>query len=161
MTAVFTALSIVIMYLASVFPTGSLALTAVASLFTIAAVIEAGVGGGAFVYAGTTILGLLLLPDKGVLAFYGLFFGYYPIVKHYAEKLKSRIAEWCVKLAVMNAALSVIIFLFSKAFLQAVSLNVGKLVIYIIFNAAFVVFDIGLSKLIGFYMVRISKNIKQ
>jgi hypothetical protein len=37
----------------------------------------------------------------------------------------------------------------------------GTLMIYLVANAAFIVYDIGLTRLIGLYITRISRNIRK
>ena len=64
LTAVFTAFSVVFMYLSAVLPTGQLGFLGISSLFGVAAVIEYGIAGGLFVFAGTAVIGLIILPDK-------------------------------------------------------------------------------------------------
>ena len=70
------ALTVACLYLASAFPTGQVGIVAVASLFTIAAVIEAGIKHAALLYAVCAILSFLMIPLKGVAIIYTLFFGY-------------------------------------------------------------------------------------
>ena len=132
---------------------------AVASLFTVSVVISYGYIPAAAVFVVSTILGMLLLPDKASIMFYGAFFGYYPIIKSIAEKFKKKSLGWILKLAVFNAALTVI-FIFTREllmlrFFDKLSADILGIAIYAAFNIVFVVYDIGLSKLIGFYMTNI------
>ena len=87
--AMFSALSVAVLYIASFFPTGRLGMVAAAALFGIAAVIEATVKGGCAVYVVTALLGFLVVPEKSAPLLYALFFGYYPIIKSVAENRKS------------------------------------------------------------------------
>jgi len=157
--AILSALTLSALYIGSVFPTGRVGLIAASSLFGIAAVIEVGMSGGAFVYVVSALLGALIIPDKSAVIFYALFFGYYPGLKSFAETGKNRVTEWIIKLLVMNAALTVTVFVFSGLVFDIGSLPFGTPILYAVVNAAFVLFDIGVTKLIGFYIVRISKNI--
>ena len=157
LTGLLTALSTALLYLAALIPTSYIGTVAAASLLTAAAVIETGFAAGALVFAGTAILGFLLVPLKSAVLLYALFFGYYPLVKSLAERLKSRAAEWLLKLASVNAALSVMLFalrglVFSGAFFEG-----SAPLVYLAVNACFVLYDIGLSRLIVFYCARISK----
>ena len=67
--------SLAVMWLACFFPTGKLGLTAAAGLFPIGAVIAAGRPAGLLCWAAASVLGLLLLPDKGVALMYLCFLG--------------------------------------------------------------------------------------
>lgn len=157
--AVFTALSLAFMFLSSVFPMGQMGVLAVASLFGIAAVVEYGIGGGALVYAASAILGFLIIPDKSQTIIYTTFFGYYPVIKHVAEKQKSRIVEWAIKLVVFNAALCVVLFAFSITIFDLSRLGNSYLLVFALCNVVFVIFDFGVTKLIAFYTYRIHNRI--
>jgi hypothetical protein len=160
-SAVLTALTVVFLFIGNVFPAGRLALIAVASLFVTAAVIEAGFGAAAFVFAGGAVLGALILPDKTAALLYALFFGYYPIVKSLAERIGAAVLAWAVKLAAFNASLTAVWFLFRALLFKPDYLDWSELIVYAAGNAAFVLYDIGLTKLISLYIARISKNIKK
>ena len=127
-------------------------------------VIQSGYVPAVMVYVVSALLGFLILPDKAPLAFYGLFFGYYPIVKSVAEKIRNRVLSWCVKLVVFNAALTVMFVFFKELlmliFFDKLSGNVLGIVVYIAFNIIFVVYDFGMSKLIGFYLIRIHNKFR-
>jgi hypothetical protein len=158
--AVLLALTVVFQYAARALPTGQLGFLAVSSLFTAAAVIEGGHLTGLLVYIGGAALGALLANGTPVIWLYALFFGYYPIVKSLAERVKRRTAAlaWAIKLAVFNAAVTAVYYLVTFAIL---GLRFNAIVVYLAGNAAFALYDLGLSKLIGVYITRISKNIRK
>lgn len=161
LAAIMTALSVVFLYLASFIPTVRLGFAAAASLFAIAAVIESGIVSSVFVFIGTSIISTLLLPDKTALLIYVLFFGYYPIVKSLAERIRSAVVTWIIKLGVFEVACSVIWFLFKNLIFNAKYLETNIILVYLFGTAAFVIFDIGLTRLIGLYIMKVSKNIKK
>jgi hypothetical protein len=161
LSAAFLALTIVLLYIGNIFPAVRLAAAAAGSLMTVAAVIEAGLGSAALVYIGSAALGFLILPDKTGIFLYILFFGYYPVVKSLGERIKGAVGQWAVKIAVFNAALTAVWFLLREIVFSAEVLRLGILLVYLAGNAVFVLFDIGLTRLISFYIVRISKNIRK
>ena len=65
LTAVLAAVSLILLYLSTLLPTGRMGIVALAGLTPAAAVVSSGVGAGVLCYAGTGILALILLPDKG------------------------------------------------------------------------------------------------
>ena len=162
--AMFTALTVIFMYIGTVFPTGRIGFMAVASLFSAAAVIHFGVLPSVYIFAVSSVIGFLILPDKSPLMFYIFFFGYYPAVKSAAERINKHAAGWGVKLAVFNAALTVMFVFFKEllmlSFLEKLSGGLLAAAVYLIFNAVFVLYDIGLSRLIGFYIIRIHSKLK-
>lgn len=143
--------SLAVLWLACVVPSGQLGVTAVAGLFPVGAVLAAGRGAGLLCWAAASILGLLLLPDKGVALMYLVFLGLYPVVKSRLEQLKSRTAEWAGKLAYFNAALTLLWFAFRELFLPALPewMSAQAWVLYLAGNVIFILYDIALSRLIG------------
>ena len=160
LAALFTALSVIILLLSSVMPSGQLGFAAVASLLTAAGVIESGLSGGIAVFIGGSILAALLVPNKSAVILYVIFFGYYPIIKSLCERLSAKYLVWIPKLLILNAAFSAGWFLLKSRFFPSVNLDYPIWLIYIAVNIVFVVFDIGLSKLIGFYIFRVHKQMK-
>lgn len=158
------ALTVIFMYIGTIFPSGRIGFMAVASLFAVAAVIQYGFATAAGVFVVSAILGFLIIPDKTPILFYILFFGYYPIVKSVSERLKNSVIGWIIKLIVFNIALTVMFSFFREllmlSFLKKLTDTALGVVIYIVFNAVFVLYDIGLSRLIGLYMVRIHGKLK-
>jgi hypothetical protein len=159
--AVMTAFTVVFLYIAALLPMEQIGIIALSSLFGIAAVIEGGISADILVFIGSSIIGALIVPNKPMIHFYVLFFGYYPIVKSLAEKLRNNILKWAVKLAVFNLALTALWFFASFLILNPTILQMGTGLIYLLGNLVFVVYDIGLSRLISFYIVRISKHVKK
>lgn len=92
------AVSVLFLYLASVLPTGRLALLAAASLCVGLAVIYMQASRAVVMYAAVSALALLLLPDKTVAVWYIVCLGNYPIVKCWIERLGKLPLEWICKL---------------------------------------------------------------
>ena len=164
LNALFTAFSVIFMYIGTVSPRGSAGFMAAASLFTVAAVIQCGRISGICVFAVSSVIGLLLLPDKTPAMFYVLFLGYYPVVKSVCERLEKHVFSWIIKLAVFNAALTAMFFFFrvllTVGFMEKLTGAGLCAAVYLIFNAVFILYDIGLSRLIGLYMGRIYNKLK-
>lgn len=161
LSAVLIALNVMFLYLAAIMPSGRMGFIALSSLLVIAGVVELGLGSAVLVFIGAAVISALILPEKTAVIVYALFFGYYPIIKSLAERHRSKVVMWLLKLAVFNTAFSVIWFLFSKILFDTTYLELSLFVIYPAVNLVFIIFDIGLTRLIGFYVVRISKNIKK
>lgn len=158
LSALFTALSVVFLYLASVMPTGQLGFTAVTSLCGVGAVIEAGLGGGLGVFAATSALGFLLIPEKTYMLLYVCFFGYYPVIKLLCERLSAKALGWILKLAVFNAALAVMLFVFSLTVFDISFLAGRRWLIFAVMNVVFVLYDIGVSQVIRYYAYKIAPH---
>lgn len=161
LSALFAALTVAALYISAFWPAMQLSIAAFASIFTAAAVVEAGLGAGVSVFIVSSALGALLLPDKWPILPYVLFFGYYPVIKSIFERLRNRVIEWILKLSVFNAALTVIWFLFRELVFGTALAGINTILIYLGGSAVFAVFDYGFSKLIWLYECRIGKYRKR
>lgn len=156
------ALSLAMLYLAALVPTGQLGLVAAAGLMPAAAVISAGVPAGVLCYGVTGILGMLLTPDKGSAALYLLFFGLYPLVKCLIERLRKLPFEWACKLAFFNLALVIAWLTLRGALLAGLpAVFDGLWALCVLGNVTFVVYDLGFSRLIALYRMRIDKLMRR
>ena len=158
LSALFAAFCTITLYIASVWPTGRFGLVAFSSLFAAAAVIEAGLGSGVSVYIISSALGMLLLPDKAAPLLYLLFFGYYPVVKSLIEKLNGMVLQWVLKLLVFNASFTIIWVLLRTLIFDFGDNMPSVALFYLAGNVIFILFDYGFTKVIWFYINRISRH---
>ena len=164
LSAMLIALSVLFLFLGSLLDVLDLSTAALASLLVVYAVLELG---GAYPYAiwlGTTLLGLLLLPQKSPVIFYALFAGYYPIAKAALEKKLPQWLAWILKLAIFHVAL-VLFALVLKLFFpgELSSYTEARWLPFALYGlalACFVLFDIALSRLIPFYYARLQKHLR-
>ena len=108
--------ALVLLWLACMAPSGQLGLTAAGGLFPMAAAVAAGRGAGYLCWGAAGLLGLILLPDKGVALLFLLFLGLYPVVKGAIESLRRLPLEWALKLAFFNLALTLCWFCSGSCF---------------------------------------------
>ena len=102
---VISALGVVIMMITAIVPTATYAMPAMAGLIAIVIVIEINKKWAVASYFVVSVLSLLLVPDKEAVAFYILFFGYYPIFKQIIEsKVKFVWLQWLLKIAIFSAS---------------------------------------------------------
>ena len=150
--------SLAVLWLACMAPSGRIGLTAVAGLFPVAGVLAAGRAAGYLCWAAGGILGLILLPDKGVALMYMVFLGLYPVVKSQIESLRRLTAEWALKLIFFNAVLTLFWFVLKRVFLPQPPdwLGDNSLLLYGAGNAVFIIYDIGLSRLIALFQARLN-----
>ncbi len=161
--ALMAGVSLALLYLSAILPTGHWGVAAAAGLFPAAAVCTVGLWGGVGCYAAAALLGLLLVPNRLIALLYALFFGLYPVVKSPMEQIKSRWLSLAVKLVFFNVVLTLFYLAFSQLFLPALPQIVeGRgWLLYLAGNVIFLVYDFGLTKLISFYQARIGKTISQ
>lgn len=162
LTAVLSALSLILLYLSAMVPTGRIGVVALAGLTPSAAVVSCGIGPGLLCYVGTGILALFLLPDKGNALLYLLFFGLYPLVKHAIERLNKLPLELILKLGFFNAVLTLFWFGLRRILLSALSIEPQALwILYAGGNAIFLLYDFGFTQVIAFYMRRVDRILRK
>ena len=126
-----------------------LALIAIAGLLPALAVMAYGLGWGLISFAVTAVLALLILPVKDAAAVYCLFFGHYPVVKSLIERLDRLWLEWVLKLLWFNLLLTAGWFLLRIVLFQVLPVqSLATVVVYILGNAAFIIYDICFTGLI-------------
>lgn len=145
------------LWLASIAPSGRLGLAAVGGLFPMAATLAAGRAAGYLCWGSAGLLALILLPDKGIALLFLAFFGLYPVVKEAIEGLRKLPVEWVLKLAFFNLVLTLGWFLFRQLFLPNPPQWLGDntLLLYGAGNVVFVIYDVGLSRLIAMLAARL------
>lgn len=150
---------------ASYFPYLTYAVPAVAGALIILPLVEISKAGAVATYFVSSLLVLLFAEPEAKLM-YVCFFGYYPILKSVFEGIKSRVAEYILKLLTFNVAVTLVYFVFAKIFgipLDSVD-DFGKytaLILYTVGNIAFILYDICLARLCGLYIIRLHEKIKR
>ena len=164
-----TALGVVLMFLTGLIPIGTYALPAIAGVLLIVAVIEIGAKWAWMIYAAVAVLSLLFAADKEAALLFVLFFGYYPVLKSFLERISNKVLSWISKFAVFNVAVVACFFL-AVNFLQLPEDSFTVFGIYlpwvflIVGNAVFLIYDIALSGLVATYVEklhhRVTKTLK-
>lgn len=156
--AMLVALSVVLLYIGSVTEILDLSLCAVASLVALFAHIEFGRRYALTVYSAAVLLSLLILPNKFAALAYA-FMALYSIIKSAIDHL-GRIASWIVKLAYFNAGLIFGVLLAKYIFLLPDEGMIAMISLFALGNAAFILFDIALSRLVLLYFFKLRTRLK-
>ena len=107
------------------------------------------------VYLVTSVLALLL-PQKTPALFYACFAGYYPILKALFEGRFSRPVSWALKFFSFCVALVLILLLGAKLILTDGFVWQGWHALLLVpLAGVFAIYDLALTRLITFYMVRL------
>lgn len=157
--AMLSALALGTLALSAVAPTMRWGLVAVAGLFPVAAVLSLGLRGGLAVWAVAGSLGLLMVPDKLNALLFLLFFGLYGVVKSLLERRLPRWPAVVCKLVFFNAVAGALLLAFDRLFLPVLPaiLQERLYLLFLLGSVVFLVYDLGLSKLIAFYVQRMGK----
>lgn len=160
----------VMVLLLTIFPFATYALPPLAGAFLIPLVIECGKKWALCAYVAVSLVALLIVPDMEAKTLFIAFFGYYPIVKATLESIKNRFVEWLAKLLIFNAAmiggytvLTWIGFSLDEFCIEGVALplNAFLLLFLLAGNVIFVVYDIGLTRLLPLYFARFQPVIRR
>jgi len=125
-------------------------------------VIHAGLLQAFAVFGVTAALSLLLTAQNlNPALLYTAFLGYYPALKSFLErKVRPLFLCWGVKLLLFNAVFAAVYLLGSQILLSQLNTRLPWAALQALGNAVFVVYDIGMSRLIGFYIRRVSTHIR-
>ena len=159
---VISALTLVLMMLTNIFPFGTYAFPVISGILLIPLFIEFGFKWSVLVYVVISALSVLFVLDKEAALFFVLLFGYYPVIKSYIERLKLKIFQYLIKLAIFNAMAVAIYFLLLFVFglpkdafvLFGVNL---PLVFLLVGNIFFVIYDYAVNILVFQYVNKYSK----
>lgn len=155
-----SALGVILLYVGSVIQVADLSMAVLASLLCVFAVIEYGKTAPWLVFGVTSVLSLVLLPQKTPAVVYTLFFGFYPILKERFEKF-DRIRCIVFKELVFNAALIVILLAMKFLFLEFTDIPFMLYLIAIVLcEAVFLVYDFALTRLISLYVYKLRKRFR-
>lgn len=160
--AMLSALGVVILAAGSLFDVLDLSAAAFASMLCIYAVIEMGGGYPWMIFGVTSFLSLILLPQKSPAVFYACFFGFFPIIKEKAERLRKPVA-FLLKTLTAHICFGGIYLVF-RFFIPSALETYEWRWMYLLFYAAllicFYLYDFCLTRLIGFYLYRLRGRLR-
>ncbi len=153
------ALAVICLFLASVLPTSRLSLYALSSFFISIVVIESGIKAGWLFYAATSLLSLILVPDKLEIIPYAIFFGVYGILKYYIERINKLPVEYILKFAYFNVCLAAAVLLIRQVFVDSIKVQLPWWVVIVALEIVFLVYDVVYTMFIAYYKDKLRKKI--
>lgn len=154
----FTALSIIFLYVAAIMPTNKIAFLALASAVIPVTLITCNLKSAYLVYISTCILSFII-PNKGICILYIFIFGFFGIIKFYAEKMTNKIFEYIIKFAYFNIALLICYSLYKFLLLPIDNLKFPIGILIVIAEFMFLLYDYILTGFISYFMNKF-KNMK-
>ena len=137
-----------------------ISMAVLASVCVIIAIVEYGKSAPWMVYAGISLLSLLLLPSKFPAVLFALFAGFYPILKEKLER-KNKVIRWVLKEIIFNVCLTVItllyFFLFFRGTIQVPWMIAAAIILS---ELVFILYDKAISKIIRIYVMEIRHRLK-
>ena len=156
-SGILAALVVITLYAESVIPTAKLSLYALSSFFVAIIIIEGGGRAGWLFYLVTSLLVLIIVPDKVGLMPYFVFFGVYGILKFYIEKMHRIVPEYVLKLAYFNICLILALFIIKNLLAVNISSSVPLWLLIISLEVVFLIYDYVYTLFIQFYLEKIKK----
>lgn len=163
--SIVTALSVVLLFLGGITFVFAYAMPMLVGLLMIMLSSTFGVSSAWITYFAVSTLSFILVNDKECMLMYVMFFGYYPIIKPYIDKIKAKPFRILLKLIVFNAMLSLcqlmLVYVFSIEFLDE---GMGKwfiAVFALLMNLLFFVYDRLICSVTVLYKKKFEKRIKR
>ncbi len=154
LSSVLAALSVLLLFLGSLFDVTDLAAVMIASLFVTLVVIECRGAWPWLLYIVVSVLSFLLFPGRFVSLEYALFGGIWPILKYWLERLP-RLPSFLLKLLVGNGLALGAAWLGLKFFGLEVPASVWlKAAAVVLWEAVFLLYDLLLTRLIILWCVK-------
>lgn len=162
---ILTALTIIFLYLASIFETNTLALLTLASFMVPIGLMRADLKTAALIYISSSLLSFFTVP-LNIAFLYSLFFGIYGLIKYFTERFQLLPLEIFLKLIFFNSIFFILFMLMQKllgytvfSFLNtrverylAVNFEHSSFIILILVaQFGFLIFDYALTLLIHYY----------
>lgn len=135
------ALTLIILYAANFITFNTLFLLGLTSALIPLAIIISDVPTSVMVYVASAILGYLIIPDKTLWILYTVVFGPYGIVKLFIEKQRNTILEIVLKLIYFNLVIVLSFFIYKTFFMPNIELEYSIVIVILVGNIAFFVFD--------------------
>jgi len=157
-----SALSVVIMLMAY-FPYLTYALPAISGVLFSIVMIELNSKWAFGAFASSALLSIILCEKESAVLFVA-FFGYYPIIKAFLERIPNRVIEYVIKFVVFNvatvAAYGIIVFVLHIPLEDMGAFGQYTLIILLALgNVMFCVYDLAVTKLIDEYLFKLHRRV--
>lgn len=161
----FAALSVVIM-LAAYLGVTTYAVPALAGALLIIIFLEFGVKSAFTVYLAVSVLSFLVCEKEAALC-YLLFFGYYPFLKAYIERVKNKVLQWILKILLFTVSFTAVTLL--GVWILGIPVreinmgfgNFGFALFGLSLEVMFIIYDIALTKIITLYIVKYQEKFRK
>ena len=158
--ALLSALGVVILYIGGLIEVLDISMAVIASFTCVVAVIELGGSAPWFVWGATSVLSLIIIPQKLSALMYLVFFGFYPIIKEKLERIKNIPLLWLIKVVIFNAAIFAVTAISKWFFMIEESIFVFEIIFFALANLTLILYDIAMTRVISFYIIRLRKRLR-
>ncbi|WP_296968369.1 hypothetical protein [uncultured Eubacterium sp.] len=163
-SGVATALSVVMLFLGSIFWVLGYTMPLVASLVMIILLDSVSQKSALLTFISTSIISFILLNDKECVLLYILFFGYYPLIRDKINDIKPKFLSYLLKFITFNAAMVLTqvlcVYVFGIPFDDMLG-KWGIVVFVLCLNLVFAVFDKLYTLLLKLYRIKLKKKVEK
>ncbi|MDD3224207.1 MAG: hypothetical protein PHX70_05800 [Clostridium sp.] len=153
--SIYTALSVVCIYLSSIIPTTKLYVLGIAACVIPISIITTGVRNSLLVYLASSLLSLLIIGLKWNVLAYIILFGSYGFIKFYIEKINKLPIELILKLLFFNISLVVMYFLYKLLFMDVLKLKLPIAAVLVMIQLIFLLCDYAITLFIAYTRKRL------
>lgn len=144
----------ILLILINIIPMNTLFIMGIASLIISIIIMEFGPKSGVVFYLASAILSFLVINNKAQWVLYNLTFGVYGLIKYIIEQDRSIYLEYILKIIFANILLMITYFIL-RGFIY-IPIN---MLIIIVFQVVFMIYDSVYTKFIDYYETKIRKII--
>ena len=170
---ILVALTTIVLYATSILPISTLAILTIASALIPVCIIRSNIQTSIFVYISSSLIAFFLVPIN-ISFLYFVFFGVYGIIKYFIERIRKEKLEIVLKVVFFNIAFIIgfiimqnvlginiiagLEVLMSRLF-DTAARTIATIILWIVAQPIFLIYDYAMTMIITFYMERIHKNI--
>lgn len=170
---ILVALTTIVLYATSILPISTLAILTIASALIPVCIIRSNIKTSIFVYISSSLIAFFLVPIN-ISFLYFIFFGVYGIVKYFIERIRKEKLEIVFKLVFFNIAFIIGFIIMQNVlginiiaglevlmsrFFDTSGRTIASIILWIVVQPIFLIYDYAMTMIITFYMERIHKNI--
>ena len=170
---ILVALTTIVLYATSILPISTLAILTIASSLIPVCIIISNIKTSIFVYISSSLIAFFLVPIN-IWFLYFIFFGVYGIIKYFIERIRKEKLEIVLKIVFFNISFIIGFIIMQNilginiiAGLEALmsrffnnsSKAISTIILWIVAQPIFLIYDYAMTMIITFYMERIHKNI--
>lgn len=147
------AICLLLMFMTGLVPLSSYFLPSLAGLVLIGVNRESGVKTALLVYGVSSLLGLMIVPDREAILLFIFLLGYYPLLRPYLQRLPRFLSFFC-KLLLLNAVVLLMYLILKYIFLipdMKPVFQIGALFFLLLVNVTFVMYDFLIAQLSVLY----------
>lgn len=160
MNGILGALAVICLLLATILPVNRLSLYALSSFFIAIVIIEYNSKAGWLFYASTSLLALIIVPEKLGLVPYVIFFGIYGLAKYYIEKLDRLVIEYVLKFVYFNICVGIALISVSELFGYNFTARLPWWLLAIALEIVFFIYDYVYTLFIDYYRKKIKPRLR-